>query len=260
VAGHRPGRPDAIVDGCRSAAARAGGWWRGGRDRRNRLLDQHGKLLDLAAQGVDLVQQYPRHNGVVLRELADQGLHQRRVLDTQPTPERHVAGGGQLAGDRLDLGDHRRREHLRAARAGPVPEARIPWVQNRLRHLRTVLGVTPTRRAISALGRPAAASSMILARTTCRCGTACDRAARLSARRSLARKLIWNGLRPPPRAILARLKFLFYSHGAANMRKRVPDWIASTSEAPLTSPLVPTGRSSTGSAPLRPSPNPPEDT
>ena len=78
-----------------------------------------------------------------------------------------------------------------------------PWVQNRLRHLRTVLGATPTRRAISALGRPAAASSTILARTTCRCGTACDRAARLSARRSLARKLIWNGLRPPPRAILA---------------------------------------------------------
>jgi hypothetical protein len=32
-----------------------------------------------------------------------------------------------------------------------------PWVQNRLRHLRTVLGVTPTRRAISVLGRPAAA-------------------------------------------------------------------------------------------------------
>jgi hypothetical protein len=43
-----------------------------------------------------------------------------------------------------------------------------PWVQNRLRHLRTVLGVTPTRRAISALGSPAAASSTILARTTCR--------------------------------------------------------------------------------------------
>jgi hypothetical protein len=78
-----------------------------------------------------------------------------------------------------------------------------PWVQNRLRHLRTVLGATPTRRAISALGSPAAASSTILARTTCRCGAACDRAERLSARRSLARKLIWNGLRPPPRAILA---------------------------------------------------------
>jgi hypothetical protein len=69
-----------------------------------------------------------------------------------------------------------------------------PWAQNRLRHLRTVLGVTPTRRAISALGRPAAASSTILARTTCRYGAACDRAARLSARRSLARKLIWNRL------------------------------------------------------------------
>jgi hypothetical protein len=53
------------------------------------------------------------------------------------------------------------------------------------------------------LGRPAAASSTILARTTCRCGAACDRAERLSARRSLARKLIWNRLRPPPRAILA---------------------------------------------------------
>jgi hypothetical protein len=76
-------------------------------------------------------------------------------------------------------------------------------VQHRLRHLRTVLGATPTRRAISVLGRPAAASSTILARTTCRCGAACDRAARSSARRSVARKLIWNGLRPPPRAILA---------------------------------------------------------
>jgi hypothetical protein len=78
-----------------------------------------------------------------------------------------------------------------------------PSVQNRLCHLRTVLGVTPTRRAISAVGRPAAAPSTILARTTCRCGTACDCAARVSARRSLARKLIWNRPRPPPRAILA---------------------------------------------------------
>jgi hypothetical protein len=43
-----------------------------------------------------------------------------------------------------------------------------PCVQNRLRHLRTVLGATPTRRAISAMGSPAATSSTILARTTCR--------------------------------------------------------------------------------------------
>jgi hypothetical protein len=74
------------VDGCAWVAARAEGWWRGGRDGRDRLFDPAGELVDLAAEGVDLVQQHPRHKGVVVGELAGQGLHQRRVLDTQPTP------------------------------------------------------------------------------------------------------------------------------------------------------------------------------
>src|SRR5215218_6031511 len=52
---HRPGRPDAIVDGCAWVAARAEGWWRGGRDGRDRLFDPAGELVDLAAEGVDLV-------------------------------------------------------------------------------------------------------------------------------------------------------------------------------------------------------------
>src|SRR4029450_4451232 len=71
-----------------------------------------------------------------------------------------------------------------------------PWVQNRWRHLRTVLGATPTRRAISALGSPAAASSTILARTTCRCGAACDRAARVGGRRRAARTVAARHTRP----------------------------------------------------------------
>src|SRR5215218_6253867 len=58
---HRPGRPDAIVDGCAWVAARAEGWWRGGRDGRDRLFDPAGELVDLAAEGVDLVPQHPRH-------------------------------------------------------------------------------------------------------------------------------------------------------------------------------------------------------
>jgi hypothetical protein len=74
------------VDGCAWAAVGAAGWWRGGGDRRDRLLDAGGELVDLAAKGVDLVQQHPRQNGVVVGELAGQGLHQRRVLDAQPTP------------------------------------------------------------------------------------------------------------------------------------------------------------------------------
>jgi len=72
-----------------------------------------------------------------------------------------------------------------------------PWVQNRLGHLGTVLGVTrPAGR--SARWQPRGSVQHDLARTTCREGAAWDRAARLSARRSLARNLIWNRLRPPP--------------------------------------------------------------
>jgi hypothetical protein len=52
VARHRPCQRDPSVDGCFGAAARAGCWrWRlGGGDRGDRLLDQHGELVDLAAE------------------------------------------------------------------------------------------------------------------------------------------------------------------------------------------------------------------
>jgi hypothetical protein len=79
---HRPGRLAGCLDRCAWAAARAGGWWLRGRDRRDRLVDPGGELVDLAAQRIDLVEQHPRQPGVVVGELAGQGLHQRRVLDT----------------------------------------------------------------------------------------------------------------------------------------------------------------------------------
>jgi hypothetical protein len=64
--GGGPGRLDAGGDGCAWAAARGGDGWRGGRDRRDRLVDPGGELVDLAAQRVDLVQQHPRHKGMVI--------------------------------------------------------------------------------------------------------------------------------------------------------------------------------------------------
>jgi hypothetical protein len=71
----------------------------GGGDRRNRLLDQHGELVDLAAEGVDLVQQHPRQLCVMIVEAAGEGLHQGGVLDAEPS-------SGQLG------------QHLRIALAG----------------------------------------------------------------------------------------------------------------------------------------------
>jgi hypothetical protein len=75
-----------------------------------------------------------------------------------------------------------------------------PSWKKRLRHLLTVFGATPTRRAISVFERPAAVSRTILARITSRHGAAWQRARALRKRRSAARKLIGNGLRPPARA------------------------------------------------------------
>jgi hypothetical protein len=88
---HRPSRPAGIVDGCAGATS----WWLGGGDLGDGLLDLGGELVDLAAEGVDLVQQYPRQLCVMVAELAGEGLHQRRVLDTQPP-------SGQL-GERLGV-------------------------------------------------------------------------------------------------------------------------------------------------------------
>jgi hypothetical protein len=77
----RPRRLDPRVGGCCGAAARAGCWGLRGGDRGDRLLDQRGELIDLAAQRVDLVQQHPRQRCVVVVEAAGEGLHQRGVLD-----------------------------------------------------------------------------------------------------------------------------------------------------------------------------------
>jgi hypothetical protein len=52
-----------------------------GRDRRDRLLNVAGELVDVAAQRVDLVQQHPRQLGVMVVEAAGEGLHQPGVLD-----------------------------------------------------------------------------------------------------------------------------------------------------------------------------------
>jgi hypothetical protein len=54
VARHRPHHRDPSVEGCCGAATRAGCWRWGlsGTDRGDRLLDQRGELVDLAAQGV----------------------------------------------------------------------------------------------------------------------------------------------------------------------------------------------------------------
>jgi hypothetical protein len=56
-----------------------------GRDCGDRLLDPGGELVDLAAQGVDLVQQHPRQLCMMVVEAAGEGLHQRGVLDAEPS-------------------------------------------------------------------------------------------------------------------------------------------------------------------------------
>jgi hypothetical protein len=63
-------------------------------------------------------------------------------------------------------------EHAVGVRRRPPPRSARPSkpsVQNRLRHVPTVLGALPSLRAIAALASPAAASSTILALVTCRC-------------------------------------------------------------------------------------------
>ena len=68
--------------------------------------------------------------------------------------QRHIAVGGQLAGQRLHLGHHRRRRSGAADRCGAdhARPSRPCW-QNRRRHLRTVSSVTPRVRPIAAFGR-----------------------------------------------------------------------------------------------------------
>src|SRR5215216_4338563 len=77
-----------------------------------------------------------------------------------------------------------------------------PSAKNRLRHLLTVLGASPSRRAIAALVHPAAASRTILALVTWRCSAVPRRVSTFRNRRSDAPRVIWNGLRPPPPATI----------------------------------------------------------
>jgi hypothetical protein len=108
------------VEGCCGIAARAGCWCWGlrGRDCGDRLLDPGGELVDLAAEGVDLVQQHPRQLCMMVVEAAGEGLHQGGVLDAQPPsgqPGQHLgvalASDQRLqhgpAGDAEDVGGHR---------------------------------------------------------------------------------------------------------------------------------------------------------
>jgi hypothetical protein len=108
------------VDGWGSAAARATGWWVGGGDRGDRLLDLGSELVDLAGKRVDLVQQHPGEEGVVVGELAGEGLHQRGALDAQPP-------AGQFGQHlRVALPGDQRLQHGPARDAEPVGTCRSP--------------------------------------------------------------------------------------------------------------------------------------
>src|SRR5215213_4701338 len=87
VTRHGLRRLNPSVEGCCGIAAGAGCWCWGlrGRDCGDRLLDPGGELVDLAAQGVDLVQQHPRQLCMMVVEAAGEGLHQRGVLDPEPS-------------------------------------------------------------------------------------------------------------------------------------------------------------------------------
>jgi hypothetical protein len=119
-----------------------------------------------------------------------------------PPAKRYSAGGGQLAGDRLARGDHRGREGAGAAGPLAVAEPSRPSAKKRLRHLVTVLGASPSLRAIPRLVHPAAASSTILALVTWRYSAVPRRTNAFNHRRCDARRVIWNRLRPPPPATI----------------------------------------------------------
>src|SRR5215217_9294739 len=83
-----------------------------------------------------------------------------------------------------------------------------PSAKNRLRHLLTVLGASPSLRAIARLAHPAAASRTILALVTWRCSAVPRRVRAFNHRRSDAPSVIWNGLRPPPCATVPPVHWL----------------------------------------------------
>src|SRR6266550_5014850 len=96
-----------------------GGWWPGGGDGRDRLVDLAGELVDLGAQGVVLVEQHPGQVGVVGVEPAGQRFDQRGLLDPHPAlgqggqPPRVAFSADQRldhrpAGDPEDVGGHGR--------------------------------------------------------------------------------------------------------------------------------------------------------
>ena len=94
-------------------------------------------------------------------------------------PARPVRGTRRCGrgGQPHDLGDR-----LLGDRRFAAPTSRIfsspanPSSPNRVRHARTVTGVTPTSSAITALATPSAAINNTRACNTCRCGADCARA------------------------------------------------------------------------------------
>jgi hypothetical protein len=79
------------------------------------------------------------------------------------------AGSGQLTGDRLGVGNHRRAEHPWAARPLAVGQGIDAFPTEPLAPRAHGGGRHPNLRAIWALARPAAAPSTILALVTWRC-------------------------------------------------------------------------------------------
>src|SRR5829696_4018203 len=67
-------------------------------------------------------------------------------------------------------------EGLRPRPSRMLSKPASPSSPNRVRHARTVTGVTPTSSAITALATPSAAINNTRACTTCRCGADCARA------------------------------------------------------------------------------------
>jgi hypothetical protein len=110
-----------------------------------------------------------------------------------PAAKRHAPGGRQLAGDRLDLDDHRRgKRRDRPGRLRSLHPERPSWL-NRLRHFDTVLTAIPSRPAIWMFCSTSAAST-ILARRTLRCCAVGQRSRPCSTRRSVAVSVTVNGL------------------------------------------------------------------
>jgi hypothetical protein len=132
-----------------------------------------------------------RHSVVVetsvTRPVASSSVRSSARLQ-RPSGTPRVAGSSQaiaLATVTTAAGNTRGRPgRLRSARPSK------PSAKKRLRHLPTVLGASPSLRAITWLANPAAASSTILALVTWRCSAVALRTSAFSALRWLAQSAI----------------------------------------------------------------------